>query len=56
MNSYIPDYLATQATNPKQNILGQLYLNEVEAFQKKCMQSMTATPSDPTKYFIDPNT
>ena len=56
MYSYIPDYLAIQATNPKQNILGQLYLNEVEAFQKKCMQSMTATPSDSTKYFIDPST
>ena len=56
MHSYIPDYLAIQATTPKQNILGQLYLNEVEAFQKKCMQSMTATPSDPTKYFIDPST
>jgi len=56
MYSYIPDYLAIQATTPKQNILGQLYLNEVEAFQKKCMQSMTATSSDPTKYFIDPST
>ena len=56
MISFIPDYLATQATLPKQNILGQLYLNEVEAFQKKCMQSMTATSTDPTKYFIDPNT
>ena len=56
MISFIPDYLATQATLPKQSILGQLYLNEVEAFQKKCMQSMMDTSTDTTKYFIDPNT
>lgn len=57
MITTIPNYLTSLIINPRKTILGQLYLQELEAFQTKCLQTMVSpTSTDNTNYYINRDT